>query len=63
MYTHIILNEILAVKIQKHIKRAAWVAQRFSTTFSPGCDPGDRIGLPCMESVSLSVPLSRVSHE
>ena len=50
---------------------AAWMAQRFSATFSPGCDPGDGIeshlGLPAWSlllPLPVSLPLSfSVSHE
>ena len=54
--------------------RAAWVAQQFSTTFGPGCDPGDlgssptsHIGLPAgslLLPLHVPLPLSVcVSHE
>ena len=45
---------------------AARVAQRFSVTLSPGCDPGDPglspTSAPCMETASPSASLC-VSHK
>ena len=36
------LNNLLLIKPDlKDTLRANWVAQRFSATFDPGCDPGD----------------------
>ena len=43
-------NISILTNYKKSVSWAAWVAQRFSAAFGPGCDPGDRGSSPTSRS-------------